>query len=96
MKDEKSYYIEPHPDSDQNIYTILIYTPTNHKNQKFGLELYEKKEENFIVKKKINFNPNQLLFFAPSKNTFHGVKKLNEKLYKTRNSFQIFFMKRDS
>ena len=91
VKDNAKYYIEPHTDASQNIYTMLLYTPLDSKNKKYGLEMYEKKNDKFIVKKTIDFLQNRLILFAPLDNTWHGVKT-RDYVNGSRNSLQIFFL----
>ena len=88
-KDSVGYKVEPHTDDEQNIFTILFYAPETDINKEFGLH---------VCKEKIDFMPNRMIVFAPSKPnkerppTWHEVKRLSDKLVGTRNSFQIFFL----
>lgn len=88
IKDGTNYEIPPHPDGAVNIFTILFYTPETDCNKQFGLDIYTNDKELY---KKVDFLPNKMIAFAPSSNTWHGVKPLNDKLIGTRNSFQMFF-----
>lgn len=106
VKDEKKYFIAPHCDVQETLFTILIYCPINNDNIKLGTEIYHKKDgvcKNcskikhfqddclFNVEKKLDFTPNKILIFAPSDHSWHGVKNINE-IMNTRNSIQLFFM----
>jgi len=88
-KDSVGYEIPPHTDDKENIYTILFYAPETDVNKNFGLHMQSEK---------VDFIPNRLLVFAPSKPnssrkaTWHEVKLLTDKMVGTRNSFQMFFM----
>ena len=108
-KDSQKYFIEPHPDDKKNIFTILIYFPSNNENSIHGTEFYIKEEgecdncdiehfgENckFNVANKYEFKKNKIIAFSPSLNSWHGVRKISEEICGTRNSFQIFFMSND-
>lgn len=89
-KDSVGYKIGPHTDDKENIFTILFYAPETDVNKEFGLHVY---------KEKIEFMPNRMVIFAPSKPnqerpaTWHEVRPLTDKLVGTRNSFQMFFLK---
>ena len=89
-KDGVGYTIEPHTDDSHNIYTILFYTPETDINKQFGLQVCEEK---------IDFLPNRMIIFPPSKPnnlrpaTWHAVKRLTSDLVGTRNSFQMFFVR---
>lgn len=48
-KDEKGYFIGPHPDSDGNIYSCLLYLPLSNNNKHIGTELYSTKCKEFNV-----------------------------------------------
>ena len=97
-KDSVGYEIEKHTDSEENIFTILFYTPENDDNKEFGLHIY-KDASTEAGAKSVDFLPNRMLVFAPcapNKDrtpTWHEVKRLSDKLVGTRNSFQIFFYK---
>ena len=90
VKDSVGYEIEPHTDDKENIFTILFYAPETDINKEFGL---------YVCKEKIDFIPNRMIVFAPSKPneerpaTWHEVRRLSDKLVGTRNSFQMFFLK---
>jgi len=92
-KDSVGYTIEAHTDDKENIFTILFYTPETDVNKEFGLH---------VCKEKIDFMPNRMIIFAPSKPhsertpTWHEVKRLSDKLIGTRNSFQMFFLRNNS
>ena len=90
VKDGTNYVIPPHPDGTVNIFTILFYTPETDCNKQFGLDIYTNDQELY---KKVDFLPNKMIAFAPSSNTWHGVKPVSDKLIGTRNSFQMFFYK---
>ena len=100
-KDSVGYEIEKHTDSEENIFTILFYTPENDDNKEFGLHIY-KDASNEAGAKSVDFLPNRMLVFAPcapNKDrtpTWHEVKRLSDKLVGTRNSFQIFFYKNEA
>ncbi len=87
-KDSVGYEIKPHPDDKENIYTILFYAPETDINKKFGLH---------VCGEKIEFIPNRMVIFAPSRPdsqrpaTWHEVRRLTDELIGTRNSFQMFF-----
>ena len=89
-KDSVGYKIGPHTDDKENIFTILFYVPEDDKNKKFGLQ---------ICDQKIDFIPNRMVIFAPSKPgenrppTWHQVNCLTNDIIGTRNSFQMFFYK---
>ena len=89
-KDAVGYTIESHTDAKENIFTILFYVPETDENREFGLHVCEEE---------IEFIPNRMIIFAPSgvnekrPATWHGVKRLSNKLSGTRNSFQMFFYK---
>ena len=97
-KDSFGYEVEPHTDDDQNIFTILFYTPKTDVNKEFGLHVY-KDVHNNLDARLIDFIPNRMVIFAPSKPnkerppTWHEVRRLSDKLIGTRNSFQMFFYK---
>jgi hypothetical protein len=89
-KDSVGYEIGPHTDDKENIFTILFYVPEDDTNKKFGLQ---------ICDQKIDFLPNRMVIFAPSKPgevrppTWHQVNCLTDDIVGTRNSFQMFFYK---
>lgn len=97
-KDHVGYEIEKHTDSEENIFTILFYTPENDANKEFGLHIYGDAATEAGAKS-VDFVPNRMLVFAPCEQnkdrtpTWHEVKRLSDKLVGTRNSFQIFFYK---
>ncbi len=90
-KDSVGYEIGAHCDDEQNIFTILFYTPETDENREFGLH---------VCKERVDFMPNRMVVFAPSKPntrraaTWHEVKRLSSNLVGTRNSFQMFFCKK--
>lgn len=94
-KDRIGYEIESHCDDEANIYTMLFYAPKTDVNKEFGLHVSRDK----CRKERIDFIPNRLIIFAPSKPnaerhpTWHEVKRLSDELVGTRNSFQMFFYK---
>ena len=91
VKDYNNYYIEPHTDSNKNIFTMLLYLPTNNDNRQCGLDIYKKNNNTFEITKNIEFLNNTGIIFAPSNNTWHGVKCISN-IVDSRNSMQIFFM----
>lgn len=97
-KDSVGYEVEAHTDDEQNIFTILFYTPETDVNKEFGLHVYEDAHTQLGVRT-IDFTPNRMIIFAPSKPnkerppTWHEVRRLSDKLVGTRNSFQMFFYK---
>ena len=95
VKDSLGYEIVPHPDSAENIFTILFYAPETDTNKAFGLDLYREEgtSKNLQLAKQVEFIPNRMIIFAPSASTWHSVNQLSDKLTGTRNSFQIFFYK---
>ena len=90
-KDGVGYEIEPHTDDKENIYTILFYVPETDVNKEIAAL--------HICEEKVDFIPNRMIVFAPSKPneerpaTWHEVKRLSDKLVGTRNSFQMFILK---
>jgi len=89
-KDRTNYTIEPHTDNTENIFTLLFYAPETDCNKDFGLTVYDKNKK---VNKRIPFEPNKLIVFAPTDESWHGVDPLTNNLVGTRNSFQMFFYK---
>jgi hypothetical protein len=41
VKDKEGYKIDPHTDDEQNIFSILLYTPETDANKEFGLDVYK-------------------------------------------------------
>ena len=101
-KDSVGYEIEKHTDNEENIFTILFYTPENNDNKEFGLHISDcgcNRAHWEAGAKSVDFIPNRMLVFAPCEvnkdrtPTWHQVKRLTDKLVGTRNSFQMFFYK---
>jgi hypothetical protein len=93
-KDFNKYFIDPHTDSENNVFSQLIYCPPNknYENKNLGLELYSKKNDKFDVEKYIDFKKNRVITFAPNDISYHGVNCVKD-IENTRNSLQIFWMK---
>lgn len=98
VKDWVGYKIGAHTDDEQNIFTTLFYVPETDINKEFGLHVYKDAHTHSGVRA-IDFIPNRMIIFAPSKPnkerppTWHEVRRLSDRLVGTRNSFQIFFYK---
>jgi len=98
-KDYVNYEIGPHTDDVQNIFTMLYYTPETDVNKELAA-LRVSTEDAMQPKQTIDFIPNRLVIFAPSKPdegrppTWHSVDRLSDKLVGTRNSFQMLMYKR--
>jgi len=98
-KDHVNYEIGPHTDDIQNIFTMLYYTPETDVNKELAA-LRVSTEETMQPKQIIDFIPNRLIIFPPSKPnegrppTWHAVDRLSNKLVGTRNSFQMFMYSR--
>ena len=55
IKDSNKYYIDPHLDSKENIFTIILYTPIDDRNINFGTDIYEEEEGASLVKTESGF-----------------------------------------
>ena len=80
IKDVAGYEVKAHPDNQQNIFTILFYTPETDINREFGLQVYKdggntpvavgsslpSSNRYLETAGEIDFLPNRMIIFAPS------------------------------
>lgn len=105
--DKKQYEIGPHTDNSARSITQVTYIVNqNDLQKKLGLRLYKDKlnrhkenwyqkhyqfDDNFKEVKQVEYYPGSTINFKVSKNSFHGVQKINQDC--ERMSIQMFIMK---
>ncbi|MBT3396779.1 MAG: 2OG-Fe(II) oxygenase [Alphaproteobacteria bacterium] len=71
-QDTDGFWLEPHTDIAEKLFTMLIYLSSDPKSSDWGTDIYDENLEH------LGTAPNQFnggLIFIPGKNTWHGFRK---------------------
>jgi hypothetical protein len=104
QRHEPGYYIGPHTDIPTRVFTCIFSFADRNGFEEYGTQLCVPKDrmvrcwgnnhyapEDFIVKKVAPYKPNNFLLFFKTRQSFHAVKAIDERVPNQRYGMQFQF-----
>ncbi len=71
-QDTEGFWLEPHTDIAEKLFTMLVYLSTDPGSEKWGTDIYDE-DMNLVARAPSVFNHG--IIFIPGANTWHGFRK---------------------